>query len=268
MFVEFVGAPGSGKSTLVPLAVELLRGRGVCAQTVDDAVPLCALRTPAGKIVSSAVRQPGQEVALWRVYNASKAYYRFRFALAHGPFWRYVLGLQRARPISRADRRLVQSYLGRIMGLYQFLSSHLQPGEGVVLDEGFAHRVIHFVSDAEPPRPDEIRHYVELMPTTDLVIVVRVPIGVSVGRVWDRGLAGRLAGKSRAEVTRFVENSAQAIDIAVGDLRRMGRAIVQVQNDSDLDSAEGSLKDQLDTFLAHPEGLVQPAEQVVASWSR
>ena len=37
MVIEFIGAPGAGKTTLIPTVANICRTRGICARTVVDA---------------------------------------------------------------------------------------------------------------------------------------------------------------------------------------------------------------------------------------
>lgn len=250
MFIEFLGAPGAGKTVLASTVVRFLQEQGSSALAADDAVPLCAARTHWGRIISSVMPHSWQRSALSWVYSHTSACYRVQFAVENYAFWRYVVKLQRDRPIPREHQRLIRWYLNRMMSLYQFYKCHIQPDESLIFDEGFAHRVTHFVSDVEQLDPGAIMRYVELMPRTDLVIQVHAPVSTCVERVWVRGLCGRLEGKSKQEVTRFVANSAQAIDISAYHLRLMGRDVIEIDNDGNLNACVTSLELQLKQFVS------------------
>jgi len=256
MLIEFLGAPGTGKTTLASMVTHFLQEQGLSALTIGDAVPLCAARTLWGKAMSSVMSHSWQSSAWWRVYSYTSSCYRIQFAVENYAFWRYVVKLQRGRIIPREHQRLIRWYLNRMMGLYQFCKCHLQPDEILILDEGFAHRVTHFVSDVEQPDPGAIMRYVELMPRTDISVRVRAPVNTCVERIWVRGLGGRLGGKSKQEVTRFVANSAQAIDISARHLRLMGRDVVEIDNDGNLNVCVTSLETQLKEIVGKytPDG--------------
>lgn len=255
MFIEFMGAPGTGKTTLTPIVIQSLGEQGLRALTIADAVPLYATRTPWGKIISATIPRSSAKSVLWRICCHSSFLYRSKFAIRHYAFWRYVVKLQRGRPIPRQHQRLIRCYFDRMMGHYQFLKCHIQPDEILVLDEGFAHRVTHFVSELEQPHPDMIMRYVTLMPKSDLVILVRAPVGTCVQRLCARALRGRLSGRNRREVGQFVANAEKAIDISAHYLRYMGREIVEVDNDGDLDACVTRLHDGLQDFLKDRESL-------------
>ncbi len=249
MLVEFVGAPGTGKTTLASAAIQFLREQGSRVLAVEDLVSVCAARTQWGRIMTAVVPHPWQGSVLWRVYSWTRVYYRTQFAFKNYAFWQYIADLHRNRSIHEQDRRRIRRYLDGMMSLYQFYKVHMQPDEILIFDEGFAHRVTHFVSDVEEPNPSVVMRYVELMPPSDLVILVRAPVETCVDRVWSRGLRGRLRDKSKREVNLFIANSAQAVDIAAHYIEHMGRNVLQVENNGSLDTCVASLTDQLEVFL-------------------
>lgn len=249
MFIEFSGAPGTGKTTLTPIVIQFLREQGLRALTIADAMPLYATRTPWGKIICATIPRPSRKSALWRIYSYSSFLYGLKFAIKHYAFRRYVVKLQRGRPIPRHHQRLIRSYFDSMMADYQFLECHIQPDEILVLDEGFAHRVTHLVSELEQPHPDNIMQYLKLAPKSDLVILVRAPVSTCVQRLCARGLRGRLSGKNQQEVGQFVANAEKAIDISARYLRYMGTEIIEVDNDGNLNACVASLNDRLETLV-------------------
>ena len=52
MIVEFMGLQGSGKTSLLPISIELLKKQGIQARTVVEAARPVAERTLVGKMVS------------------------------------------------------------------------------------------------------------------------------------------------------------------------------------------------------------------------
>lgn len=254
MFIEFVGAPGTGKTTLTSAAVDFLRNQNLIALSVDDAVPTIATRTVWGKIISRWVPQSQQRSTLWRAYSLTSDYYRLLFIFENFTFWRYLIKLQQYRPISSEHQRLIRFYLNRMMGIYQLCRHHLRSGEVVIFDEGFAHRVTHFVSEIEQPDPDVIVRYVNLMPKPDLIFWLGAPVSVCVDRVHARGLNGRLRGKSELEVKQFITNSIHAIDIMVQQLTLIGKKVIEIDNLGNLNSSVQTLDIHLDRLVKNARG--------------
>lgn len=249
MFIELLGAPGTGKTTLKPIVIQFLRERGLKVYTIDDAIPVFAKRTLWGKIASSLIPPSWWKATSWRVYSRIRLWYRARFAYENRVFWRFVAELQRNRPISREHQRLIRRYFDDIMAYYHFTKTYKQPFEILVLDEGFTHRVTHIVSELESPDLNHIIQYLKFMPKPNIFIFVRASIDTCVERVRTRGLRGRLTSKGKQDVTQFIMNAEHALDISIRYLKSTGERIIEVNNDGILDECVVSLISELDNAI-------------------
>jgi adenylate kinase len=255
MLVEFLGVPGTGKTTLTSMVVQNMQAWGVQSLSVIGAIRVYAARTLRGRLICRFVPGSLQRPALWRVYSWFRPLYRLQFAGEHPEFWRYVARSQQERPIPQEHRQLIWRHFGDVVASYQFLSRQMRPGETLVYDEGFTHRVVNlYVSEQEQPEPDRIVQYLAQAPTSDLVILVHAPLSICVQRVWTRGVRGRLGGTSEQEVTRFLENAQRAVSISAAYLQSSGRAMIEVDNGGGLEPCAADLVNQLKEFLA-----VQPS---------
>ena len=248
MFIEFLGVPGSGKTTLTPVVAHHLRDRGLTAMTGTEAGRPFARRTLWGRMISTAIRQPDlQRSALWLTFVYASIPHRLGFAVENYQFVRYTIKSQLGRPLPRQHLRLIRQHFARMMGDYQFLKRYMRPDEILIFDEGFLQRVIHlYVSDREEPDAASILRYLELAPQSALAVLVYVPLNTCLERIYARGLRGRLSGKSEEEVAQFVANAELAVQISAHYLQRMGWAIIEVDNAGDLDASQVSLCEQLD----------------------
>jgi thymidylate kinase len=251
MFIEFLGAPGTGKTTLVSVVNQFLRDHGLKAMTVSEAGPFYVKRTHLGRIICFLVRSPSlQRSVLWWAFYYSTVLYRIGFAIEHAALVRHVVASQLRRPILWRHRRLILQHFLRATGYYQFLKRHMRPDEILVFDEGFLHRVTHlFVSELEQPDPACIVEYLELLPRTDLVILVQASLCICVERIYTRGLTRRLSGKSRQDVNRFIANAEQVVNMASQYLKNAGREMIEIENNGDLNACVADLHNDLEKFL-------------------
>ncbi len=257
MIVEMFGAPGAGKTSLLPAAREFFARRGLRAYSVVEAARPAAARTRPGKVVSRLLRGRLRRFALWQVYYAFCRRYRREFRRQHPGLVEGVLSDQRSRPITRYDRRHVLRWFLHLTGAYAFLMAYLEPDEVLILDEGFVHRVVQlFASEAEELQPARIYAYLDSIPRPDLLIYVSATAGAARQRVFERGVWERFQRKSQAATLRFLERSQAAVELAAGYLASNGWPLVQVHNDGQtLDNVGVELQAELANWTV-------PADQV------
>ncbi|HSD78037.1 MAG TPA: AAA family ATPase, partial [Solirubrobacteraceae bacterium] len=89
--IEFVGTPGSGKTTLARALVELLRDEGRDATTIVDAARTHAATTRTGRAVSRLAPARVRRLLLWRLFYGASTLDAVRFARAHPALARRVV---------------------------------------------------------------------------------------------------------------------------------------------------------------------------------
>ena len=261
MIVEFIGAPGAGKTTLMPTVMEFFQEQGLKTYTVVEAARPFAQRTLIGKIIALAparVRRP----LLWQVFYRLSALRRWHFRRDHEALLDHVLAAQVGRPAEAdVEKRKIMYWFDHLTGYYEFLQAYAQPNEVLVLDEGFVHRVVQlFSSSAEQPEPEQITRYLELVPRPDLVIYADTPREICEERIYSRGLWDRAKHKSEAEISQFVTNAHLAVTLATDFMQEQGWTMVAVDNGrSDLAATQTELRRQLATVLENKTISLQAA---------
>jgi thymidylate kinase len=231
LVVEFVGAPGAGKSTLLPVVAAACRDAGLTAWTVVAAARPLAARTPLGRL-TAVLDGRRREQALWLVFRWASAVAAVAHIVRTWPLaWR-VLRSQWRRPTGAdAGERRVLYWLFRLLGAHALFLARGRPGEVLLLDEGYVHRVVQLFSSAvEVPDPDTVTGYLETVPSPDLVVVVEAPADRCVERVRTRGVWARLAARDPDELARFVANAHRAATLAAASARACGWEVVTVDN--------------------------------------
>jgi hypothetical protein len=234
MIVEFIGAPGAGKTSLLPVVVEFLAAREFTARTaVEAARPFTARAFPGSALAQLApIRWQGP--ILWQMFYLQSKVNRLRFLGRHGHFVWSVWRFQRTRPIGRADRHHVWHWFYHHTGVYEFLRRRLRPDEALLFDEGFIHRVVQlFASENETADPEAVRGYVDQLPRPDLLIYPRATLDVCARRVYARGLWDRFQNKMPAETARFLAQTQVVVQWAVERARENGWLVVEVDNGGD-----------------------------------
>lgn len=260
MIVEMLGAPGAGKTSLLPAAREYFNRRGMRAYSVVEAARPAAARTGAGRLAARLLPTRLRSFVLWQVYYAYSRRFRRLFRRQCPGLVEEVLSYQRSRPISSYDRRHVLRWFLHLTGAYAFLKNSLKSDEVLIIDEGFVHRVVQlFASEVEELQPHRIYTYLDAIPRPDLLIYVTASAGASRQRVFERGVWERFQRKTEADTLRFLERSQAAVEIAAGYLASSGWPLVQVSNDGrELET----VRLELQAELAHWAAEYQESEVV------
>ena len=258
MIVELIGAPGAGKTSLLPTVAAFLATRGFTARTPVEAARPLAARSLPGRVVARLAPRQWRGPLLWQTFYHQSKVSRLRF-LAQNPYFVWsVWRFQQARPIRRADRDHVWHWFFHHTGVYEFLRRRLQSDEALLFDEGFIHRVVQlFASENETVAPEAVRVYVDQLPIPDLLIVPQAGGDVCARRVYARGLWERFRSKTPEETARFLAEAQVAVALAVERARENGWLVVEVDNGGDdLAMTQAALRDALSALAI---GRPQPA---------
>jgi thymidylate kinase len=245
MLIEFVGAPGSGKSTLSLALVKRLRILGKNAYLSDEAISIFLARSDLRKIISPFLSAGNQKVALSKYFSFIGSWYLLKFKIKHYTFWRIIDQSFQGRRINQEHLQMIRGYFNRTMIYFQFIEEYQLSDEITLFDEGFAHRITHFISELESPDENEILKYLSFMPKSDLLVYLSAPLEICVERVQSRGLRGRLKNKNSQEVSQFIENSICALNIGVDFMSTQGISIIEINNTDDLETTASLLEIRL-----------------------
>jgi thymidylate kinase len=232
MIVEFIGTPGAGKTTFMPVVMDHFKEQHYQAYPVLEAARPFAGRTIPGKIVRWLTKGRLQRFLLWQIFYAYSFAYRRKFARQHQALMESVLTFQQQRPIPEPDRNHVLHWFNHLTGSHEFLKAYARPGDMLIFDEGFVHRVVQlFASENEMPDLVSVANYLNLIPKPDLVIFPKASSAVCEKRVFERGVWERFRAKERGETSQFIKNAHQIVDFAVNFIKDQGWTVVEVDND-------------------------------------
>lgn len=250
--VELIGAPGSGKSTVMAEVVTCLETAGRAVLTAQDSPRTVAARTGPGRLVAGVLPVRWRDRGLWAVFRAVSGGYSVTRSARLPALTAHVLRSQWRRPRGAlaARRRPLYWYL-RMVGTREMLVRNASPSEAVVLDEGLLHRAVQLLaSPVEDPSEDRVAGYVDRVPVPDVVVHVAAGVESCVDRVRGRGVWERMADLDPAVVGDHVRHAHHATTAVRAALTRRGCVVVDVDNDGDLPGLPGRVRAALDPVLA------------------
>jgi adenylate kinase family enzyme len=224
VIVEFIGLPGSGKSTLM----RQLFSDPPPAQEVRYLPEEAALLQVARRKIDRIFRTPlkllphGLAVRVcprlwWRSRQRSECLVRFlaRHGAALGAFTSSAIH----EAMSTVDRfRVIESFL-ETGAVREFLDDTQMADRIVLFGEGLVQKSFMFVDHSEVVvEPADVVCYLEKIPLPDLVIHLRVSTSVSFERMTGRasGPTQRLKATDAATTRRFLDTAAHLFDLLSG----------------------------------------------------
>ncbi|MGH8936859.1 MAG: hypothetical protein ACRDXD_11475 [Acidimicrobiia bacterium] len=258
LHIEFLGLPGSGKSSLHREAVRMLRQRGQPAYGLPEAVGACLGRHPSDKLLKGltgrVVHMLSREAGM-RVFSRSKDKFLAlsEFLAQNLALGEILFASQRVRSIPKDQERLVVKWMLDLFAAFQFVDDRLTQEEVLVLDEGFCNRVntlfAYGPADGPDVSPQEIGAYVDRIPRPDLVLRIDTSSEASEARLERRGWTERLDQLSPPERRAVLERSRQCIDLATSRLREAGVSVVPIDNNQALPTAVAAMEEVLSRAL-------------------
>jgi hypothetical protein len=256
--VEFVGAPGSGKSSLLPVVRQVCEQAGLSAGTVVEFARPLAARTRAGWLLAVLPEGRFRARVSWGVFRWASALEALARVRRTWPLASVVWRSQRGRPrgAEARDRRVVY-WFGRLVGAHGLFLRRSRPEEVLLLDEGYVHRVVQlFTSAVEDPDRRGVDEYLAAVPRPDLLVAVHAPVARCVERISARGVWTRFEGRDDAELQRFVASAHRAVQFAVTHARDHGWELVEVDNGGhDLDATSRVVRETVVARLTAGRGV-------------
>ena len=253
MIVEFIGLPGSGKSTVMRQFFA-----GLPAQEVrylpEGAALLMVGRRKFDRIFRIPLKLLPQGFALqvcpkvW-LKSRQRAECQVRFLAKHGAALGAFTSSGIHDAMSTVDRfRVIDSFL-ETGAFREFLDDPQMADRIVLFGEGLVQKSFMFVdhSDVVVESADVVR-YLEKIPLPDLVINLRVSTSVSFERMTGRasGLTQRLKAADAATIRRFLDKAAHHLDLLSGWFaRNHPDRMLTIDNRDSVASASAELRERL-----------------------
>jgi thymidylate kinase len=251
--VEFLGIPGSGKTTLASSVHSDIGASGTRAFTLAGAVSLGMKKGVGDRLIdpvmthlpdrlldryseSGFIRSNALLVSL---IDFMAAYPRAVSAFLEG---------QARRSDFELSSDLVIRWFLQLVARYQLAASAMSRDDLLLLDEGFAQRAItgfaHRFSEADH---NDLSSYLAASPRPDLLIHLAVGTDLAAERLAGRGepeATKRLWGTD-TDPARFLADTARCADYVVEAARSAGWEVLEVDGSADVTTLTGSVVDRI-----------------------
>ena len=222
MHVEFIGLPGSGKTTSRRRLVSGFTCAGesryfssehayldVAKNKIDPVFRLPLKILPRKQAIDLCMRLSHRSV---RQEEA-----KTEFLANYGAALCAFMGSETCREMSEVDRnRVIGSFL--VSGAFwQFINVPQMSDKVVLFEEGLVQKSFMFVDRVQSRATDQSRvfEYLENIPRPDLVVYVRASIDEAAQRMMSRpeGLTDRLKQADEATIRKFLESAQAHLDL-------------------------------------------------------
>jgi len=238
--VEFMGAPGSGKSTILAhLAKEMHRRRPGRFITTDDGFLIVA-RERVDKIYRVILRLLPYHLALRvsaKLLNRTLLQFEAqnRFLAQHGQALCAFLTSSASAPLTDDDRAIVLANFVEDGAMHTIMHDDLLQEAAIFFEEGLVQKSIMFVSQrgGDVECSQKLEDYLSSIPLPDLVIYVKTANDICSNRMTlrPRGVPQRLREIGNDSVLIFLERAQKHFDYVAASLQK-NTAITLIEIDS------------------------------------
>jgi broad-specificity NMP kinase len=229
--IEFLGVPGSGKSTI---AQALVDGIGALSleQAVHEGIRLQG-KDPIARLLS---RISSSDSRMWaRAYARSTDRFSAlsRIISSKPQLLEAVLMTQRLRADRDQGQLQAIGWFLNLLAEYELAIEYLSDTRSLLIDEGFAQRSVALFGFAfERADHDLLSRYLDCIPKPNLVILVETPLETCIARLDRRGWSERVADLPRGQRERFLADSASVIGSTANYLAEAGTIFIRVDGTS------------------------------------
>lgn len=253
MIVEFLGLPGSGKTTVLN---QLFAGSSAqeARYLTEQAALLMVARRKFDRVLRLPLKLLPHSLAMqvsprfwWK--SRQRSLCQVRFLAKHGAALGAFTSSGIHDAMSTADRfRVIDNFLDTA-STREFLDDTQLADRLVFFGEGLVQKSFMFVdhSDVAVETADVVR-YLEKIPLPDLVIQLRVPTSVSFERLTGRasGLTQRLKGADASTIRRFLDKATHHLDLVTGWFaRNHPDRMLTIDNQESAASAAAAIRNRL-----------------------
>lgn len=240
MYIEFIGAPGAGKSTICAAVVERL-----CA--IDDKKYLNAseaFRMVSTQHMDSLYRYPLRCLpkhlsAKLSRYLGNRSLMQYeaqnRYLASFGPSLQAYLSSPCYEKMSNDDRCSVIGHFMEAASTRECISAFLPKHHTVIFDESLLQKTFMFVDHASDVSETSFLHrYLEGIPQSDLAIFVDAEVNTCQQRMLERprGLTGRLKRADSEAIVQFIGKSRQHVSVVKRWMQQnSGAKIIEITSD-------------------------------------
>ena len=231
--IEFIGLPGSGKTTLSNSLVKMLRGKGETLFFLPADITALIRRRDDGLIKNALKQLPS---FVWnRFLGIQHALPEVQlFVAEHVELLNRMLSVFDGKSVSSDFREsLIYSSLLNFAE-YQLAKKLLNEGEILILEEGLCHRGYSFYGQWDDELFNGLEDYVNLIPLPSDVVWAKCSVDNCLRRLRKRDrMPLRYIGLSDEACRRRLSCGLRSLDCIAELLRRRGVSVRTVETDAD-----------------------------------
>jgi thymidylate kinase len=246
--VEFLGVPGSAKSTIAKEIIDLL------PDAVNlEAATLNSVRRSGhdglARFVAHTTRSGKSRLWRWAYARSTDRFSALaRFIHEHPKVMQRVTKAQRRRSGRDQSQDVVLDWLLNLMARFQLAMDDPGDTKYVVIDEGFCQRAVALFGYGFDDRDSSrLGEYLAAIPRPDAVVVVETPLEVCEARLDRRGWSKRVSGLDRVARHEFLVSTAAVVDAVVAYLDTTETRVIRIDGTKPTNETARLLVDTLDS---------------------
>ena len=219
--VEFMGPPGSGKSTLSPSCIKFMRRNNHRVITVKEA-DIESVKKESNRILLNFIfryfpRSLSFKISSYlnKTTNLQEKY-EINSKNVYSEIYKFTQSLKSQREISKSHKKRIDNWFSGLLGRYHFLNTNLDKNQCVVFDSGF----MQMASSLFVPFEDTfdyklLEKYILHIPEIELLFHIDISDDVCLQRLKSKGTHIRTRGKSDSEILEFISQTKKILEASL-----------------------------------------------------
>lgn len=261
LYIEFIGVPGAGKSTLKKRIFQMLREKNYKNIFSIEELLWSSLKKRRDDIFTPILLNIfPKKIAQKYIYGIFRTSWSTLFApgrfIVHNKetLWTILLSDHFKRIESDEGASAFSSFL-EMTAIYQMVDEEADPEAYVVFDKGFIQTAMElFMSPKLTPGTIDqkaLSGYLETIPIPNVLIWVETDIEKCVSRMFNRseGRALRLVEMDQSELLLFLSNCNKNFHKIATLLKEKGKKVIHIENNASLDQATDQIFERIQHTL-------------------
>lgn len=246
--IEFIGAAGSGKSTLVPTAIQTIPN----AKDYDE-VYYETVKTDLSPLTTrfiSRLPDTAQKKVIWMYIQLRNIpVYSYHDFMSEYPEFVNIIEMGLTEQVEQEYRQYVRHLLIKRAVRYSIVMNKESP---VVFDEGFAMGAVSLCASKKGSLDQNLFHeYLRKVPCPDLLIEVKADLETCSQRIQERpeGPPSRVEDQTPEEWHAQLVQGANCVSLISDIAEQQGVYTININNDRSLDKTKRSLEQKLEELI-------------------